>query len=231
MRTLNRKIRVDGKTSVSSIWSVPEGYDAARGSAVILAHGAGNDMRSPFLATVHSGLARRGLLAVRFNFPYTEQGRRAPDRAAVLEATWRAVVHAVRHDPKLSPRRLFLGGKSMGGRMASHVAAAGEPCSGLIFLGYPLHPPGRPDKLRSEHLAHITVPMLFVEGTRDPFCDLDLLQRVVKPLGAAVEVHVVEGGDHSLRVPKSLKRPDRAVLEEVVEAVAAWLTTQSRRAR
>ena len=231
MRTLKRKIRVDAETSVSSVWTVPDTYDPARDSGVVLAHGAGNDMHSPFLGTVHNGLARNGMLAVRFNFPYTEQGRRAPDRAPVLEATWRAVVQAVRDDPKLAPRQLFLGGKSMGGRMASHVAASGEACSGLVFLGYPLHPPGRTDKLRAEHLARIPVPMLFIEGTRDPFCELDLLQRVLKPLGVPVEVHVIEGGDHSFRVPKSLQRPEREVLNEVVDVVAVWVTRQSRTGR
>ena len=228
MRNLKRKIRVNAQTTVSSVWTVPDGYRPASGRAVILAHGAGNDMSSPFLATVHNGLARRGLLAVRFNFPYTEQGRRAPDRAQVLEAAWRAVVQAVREDAGLSPKHLILGGKSMGGRMASHLAAAGEPCSGLVFLGYPLHPPGRTDKLRAEHLARIAVPMLFIEGTRDPFCDLGLLRRVLKPLTVPVALHLIEGGDHAFRVPRALQRTEQEVLREVVEVIAGWAASVRR---
>jgi uncharacterized protein len=110
--------------------------------------------------------------------------------------------------------------------MASHVAAAGEPCSGLVFLGYPLHPPGRTDKLRAEHLGRIAVPMLFIEGTRDPFCDLDLLRRVLKKLKAPTTLHIIEGGDHSFRVPKALQRSEAQVLEEVVEVAAGWVGRQ-----
>lgn len=226
MRTLKRKIRVDEDRTVSSVWTVPDGYQAQSGRAVILAHGAGNDMDSPFLKTVHNGLARRGLLAVRFNFPYTEQGRKPPDRAPVLEATWKAVIKAVREDAKLSPQHLFTGGKSMGGRMASHVAAAGERCSGVVFLGYPLHPPGRTDKLRTGHLARIIVPMLFIEGTRDPFCDLSLLRRALKPLKVPTTVHVIEGGDHSFRVPKAMGRRENEVFEELIEVIDGWTAGQ-----
>lgn len=188
--------------------------------AVILAHGAGAGMDHPFMATVAEQLAS-DLAVVRFNFHYIEAGKKAPDRQSVLEDTFRAVVDHVRAD--LAPRRLVLGGKSMGGRVASHLAAAGIACDGLVFLGYPLHPPGRPDRLRDAHLYDIAAPMLFVEGTRDPFCPLDTLEQVRAKLSAPNEVVVVEDGDHSLRVRRSSGRSSDEALMEATDAVKAWV--------
>jgi len=222
MKQLERAIAVSPDHAVSSVWCVPRGYDAAR--ALVLAHGAGNDMHSAFLSYVHTTLAERGVLTVKFNFPYTERKARAPDRPAVLEATWRAVAAAVRDDPELAPRRLALGGKSMGGRIASMIAADGEPCAGLVLLGYPLHPAGQPGKLRVEHLARLRVPTLFVQGTRDPLCDMSLLEAALEPLTAPVTLHRIEEGDHSFAVPKRLGRDSRAIWEEIAGVVEQWLS-------
>ncbi len=222
MRILERKIGLEPDGRISSLWALPSGYTAAD-TAVVLAHGAGNDMHSRFLNTIHLGLAERGLLSVKFNFPYAEEGRRAPDRMPRLEATWRAVLAAVLGDPELAPGRLFLGGKSMGGRVASHLAAAGADCDGLLFLGYPLHPAGKPEQLRDRHLANIQCPMLFVAGTRDPLCRLELLQPVLARLGNRARLHLIEGGDHSFRLPKRLGRSEEAVWEEILEAATAWI--------
>lgn len=222
---LTRTIAVGAERKVSSVWAVPTAYPQTHSTGLILAHGAGNDMTNPFLGHVHRCLAQRGVLTVKFNFPYKEQGRKAPDRAPILEATWRAVVERVRGDPQLRPNRLFLGGKSMGGRMASHLAAAGEPCDGLVFLGYPLHPARKPEQLRAAHLKDVTAPMLFVQGTRDDLCDLDRLQAVLGNLRAPATLHVVDGGDHSFKVPKRLGRSEAEVWHEIVEVVAAWLET------
>ena len=222
MEEQRRQIPVDEKTSVSSVWSVPDGWSDGPRRAVILAHGAGNDMDSPFMQAVHDGLAARGLLAVRFNFPYKERGAKAPDRAPVLEATWRAVAAAVRDDP-LGPAKLVLSGKSMGGRIASHLAAEGEPCAGLLFLGYPLHPAGKPEKLRAEHLERIACPMCFIQGSRDRLCQLDLLQKELERLPAPVMLHVVDDGDHSFQVPKRIGRSNEEVLEEVIATAGGWI--------
>jgi predicted alpha/beta-hydrolase family hydrolase len=222
MRILERVIDLGPDGRVSSLWAMPPGY-AAGGAAVALAHGAGNDMHSPFLSAIHLGLAERGLLSVKFNFPYAEQGRRAPDRMPRLEAAWRGVLTAVRGDPELAPGRLFLGGKSMGGRVASHLAAAGARCEGLLFLGYPLHPAGKPERLRDSHLAKIACPMLFVEGTRDPLCRLELLQPVLARLGTRARLHLIAGGDHSFRLPKRLGRSEREVWDEILEAATRWM--------
>jgi len=223
MRIFDRSIELLDGIRVSSRWAVPDGYAARPRSALLLAHGAGSDMHNPFLSFVHEGLAQRGLLTVKFNFPYKELGRKAPDPMPRLEATWRAAVEALRQEPDLAPDRLFLGGKSMGGRVASNLAAQGLACDGLVFLGYPLHPAGKPERLRAEHLARIACPMLFVQGTRDPLCDLSLLDRVLLPLGPRVSLRRIEGGDHSFKLLKRLGRSDREVREEILAAVAGWV--------
>ncbi|GAB4355871.1 MAG: alpha/beta hydrolase [Methylohalobius crimeensis] len=221
MKTLERKLKIDPKRKTTSLWAVPEDYD--RQLAVILAHGAGSDMHHPFLSFVQESLAERGVLTVKFNFPYKEEGRKAPDRMLVLLATWKAVVDAVRNDPDLAPQRIFLAGKSMGGRAASMLAAEGEACAGLIFLGYPLHPPDKPDKPRTEHLPRINCSMLFIQGTRDRLCDLERLRPVLDTLSVPVDLHVIEGGDHSFKVLKRLGRSEGDVWKEIVEATADWI--------
>jgi uncharacterized protein len=178
-------------------------------------------MRAEFMQVFAEGLASRGLRVVRFNFLYAEQGRRSPDRQPVLEATYRAVVEQVRASSP--PHKLVLGGKSMGGRIASHIVAAGEAADGLVFLGYPLHPPGKPERIRDEHLKQIRTPMLFVEGTRDPFCPLETLARVRKEIAAPTEVFVVEGGDHSLKVRKSSGRSTAEAWNDAIAAVSDWI--------
>src|SRR5438477_6660533 len=152
LATRRRRVVLPGGGAVSSIVALPVGFRAGRNPAVILAHGAGADMRSPFMSAVHAGLAREGFVAVKFNFPYTEARRRAPDPRPVLERCYRAVIDAIAADRALVPPWIAIGGKSLGGRIASYVAAAGAPVRGLVFLGYPLHPAGRPDALRADHL-------------------------------------------------------------------------------
>ena len=191
---------------------------------LLLAHGAGAGMDHPFMRSVAEGLAMAGIGVMRFNFAYTEQARKAPDRQNVLERTFSEVAAGARE--LLSPGKLFLGGKSMGGRIASHLAAAGEPCDGLVFLGYPLHPPGRPERIRDAHLYEIDVPMLFVEGTRDPFCPLDTLGPVLSQLKAPHDLVVIEDGDHSFKVRKSSGRTSAEALGEVVGAVAEWVASR-----
>jgi uncharacterized protein len=172
----------------------PEGADAV----VVLGHGAGSGMRSPFMAGIARGLVEAGLAVARFDFPYMHAGKKAPDPAPALVETWRLARDAVAARTGLP---LAAGGKSLGGRIASMAAAEGMPAEALVFLGYPLHPPGRPDKLRREHLAQVRAPMLFLQGSRDPFARPDLLAETVTSLGERATLAVVEGGDHSFRVP------------------------------
>ena len=201
--------------------------DKARAVAtVILGHGAGASQSSDFMVAFARGLARRGCHAVTFNFPYTEAGRRLPDRPATLEGCVRAVIAAVRTRASLAAAPLVIGGKSMGGRIASQVAAAGvADLAALVFLGYPLHPPGKPEQLRSAHLPRIRQPMLFVQGSRDAFGTPDELRAVLDPLGASAHLHVVEGGDHSFAVPRRGPVTQPQVFERVQDDIVAWLET------
>jgi predicted alpha/beta-hydrolase family hydrolase len=177
-------------------------------------------MRHEYMEAFARGLAERSSTVYRFNFLYTELGKKAPDRQPVLEETYAAVVEEIRSDA-VGP--LILGGKSMGGRIASHIAASGTECDGLVFLGYPLHPPGRPDRIRDAHLGGVTAPMLFVEGTRDPFCPLDTLRDVLDKLGPRHELVVIDDGDHSLKVRKSSGRSTSAAWAEAMDAIADWI--------
>ena len=212
-----RRFAIAGESVAGAVHAARE---PSRGVTFVLAHGAGTNMDHAFLVAVAERLAARGVAVVRFNFPYTERGDRAPDRAPVLEACYRAVLAQVRAD--LGGDRLVIGGKSMGGRMASHLAAAGEPLDGLVFLGYPLHPAGRPQQLRDAHLPRIAVPMLFLTGTRDALCPLDTLRPILARLPQAT-LHVVDDGDHSFAVRKKSGRTAEMVLVELADATVGWL--------
>src|SRR5437867_3377765 len=188
----------------------------------VLAHGAGAGMRHPFLESISQRLAERRIATLRYQFPYVEKRARRPDPPAVAAATVRAaVIEAARVAPGLP---LVAGGKSFGGRMTS-TAQAEQPLPGvrgLVFFGFPLHPPGRPGDSRAEHLARVQIPMLFLQGDRDDFADLKLLKPVLKRLGDRATLHLVEGGDHSFHVLKRSGRTDAEVMGELVDAIAVW---------
>jgi predicted alpha/beta-hydrolase family hydrolase len=205
-------------------------YPAAQnraGITLVLAHGAGAGQRSAFLVRFATGLAARGIDAVTFDFSYTERGRRVPDPGPKLEACYRAAIAVVRSHEKVGRNQLAIGGKSMGGRIASQVAAAGEKeaagVRGLVFLGYPLHPPGKPDQLRAKHLMDVTAPMLFVQGSRDAFGTPDELRPILEKLQARAELHVVEEGDHSFKVLKRAGIAQDDVYEAILDRIAGWL--------
>jgi predicted alpha/beta-hydrolase family hydrolase len=191
---------------------------------VLLGHGAGADQLSAFMRMAAGGLAARGFDVMTFNFLYKEQGRGIPDPKARLEACYQAVIETARAHRKLKKNRLVIGGKSMGGRIASQVAAV-EPngIAGLVFLGYPLHPPGRPDKMRDEHLQDVHAPMLFVQGARDAFGSADEIRAVIKGRRLPAELYAIEGGDHSFKVPKSLGVPQENIYEVIMDEVARWI--------
>jgi len=222
MTTSDFKIQVTDADSVSARL-----YPAAKAErtlvSLILGHGAGANQLSGFMRLFSAGLAERGLDVVTFNFLYMEQGRKIPDPAARLESCYRAVIDAVVKHKKLKGNRVVIGGKSMGGRIASQVAAS-QPgdMDGLVFLGYPLHPPGRPDKLRSEHLPKIKAPMLFVQGSRDAFGTKQEIVTIIKGLKLRAELYSVEGGDHSLKAPKSVG-PQEQIYSETMDAIKTWI--------
>jgi uncharacterized protein len=214
---------VSGRTSKlkGKSGELPLLFNRAKNSLaeLVLAHGAGAGMRSDYMEFFASELSNRGIDVYRFDFPYMASGRRAPDRAPVLEAAWAEVIESVRDESK----PLFVGGKSMGGRIASQAVANGSDVDGLVFLGYPLHAPGRPDKLRVDHFSQISAPMLFVEGTRDPFCPLDTLKRVLKKVRTSTEVVVIDDGDHSFKVRKASGRSTKDAWSEAADAVQTWI--------
>lgn len=215
-------------------WVTARRYDGGRSplAALVLAHGAGASQASDFMVTYASGLASRGVTVVTFNFPFTERGRKLPDPQPVLETCYRAVLDQVAADPAASALPLFIGGKSLGGRMASHVAAAGAEAGGgwwdrlrgLVFLGYPLHPPGRPQQVRVSHLPRIVHPMLVVQGAKDAFGTPAELRLFFDVLPAPAEVYVVEQGGHSLEVPKRSGLAQMEVDAGVQDRIVTWIS-------
>jgi len=189
---------------------------------LVLAHGAGAGMRHPFMEKLAGELAGVGIATLRYQFPYMEGRRRVPDAPAVLMAT---VVAAVRAAAEAAPGLpLLAGGKSMGGRMTSQAAAQRplEGVRGLVFFGFPLHPPNQPGTKRADHLAKVAIPMLFLQGTRDTLADLTLLRPVCTKLGSRATLHVIETADHSFHVLKKSGRSDPEVLRELAEKAASW---------
>jgi len=214
----------DGSSATGLLYRPPRA--ARSGVTLILGHGAGAGQLHPFMQLFASGFAERGIDALTFNFQYMEQGRRVPDPKPKLEACYRSVIEAALGSKKLKGNRLVIGGKSMGGRIASQVAAGvsnKQEIVGLVFLGYPLHPPGKPDQLRDAHLPQIKSPMLFVQGSRDAFGSPDELRATIKKHRLPATLHVVAGGDHSLKVPKALGIPQNEVYASTMDSIAAWI--------
>jgi len=220
IRVTEQSIEVPGSGAVDSVLLMP----ADARALYVLAHGAGAPMRHAFMQAIAEALAARGVGTLRYNFPYTQAGRRSPDRPPVLEATVRAAIEAAAGLADGLP--VFAGGKSMGGRMTSQAlaAVADERVRGVAFLGFPLHGVGKPPGTeRAAHLTDVAQPMLFVQGTRDSLADLALMRSVVAGLGSRASLHVVEDGDHGFHVRKKSGRDDAAVIEEIADAVSAWM--------
>jgi predicted alpha/beta-hydrolase family hydrolase len=209
---------VDGGVEVSALLSMP----AKARRLLVLAHGAGAGMHHPFMEMLAGELASVGVATFRYQFPYMEERRRIPDSPAVLTA---AVVAAVRAAAEAAPGLpLLAGGKSMGGRMTSQAAAEHplDGVRGLVFFGFPLHPPNRPGTKRADHLARVTMPMLFLQGTRDTLADLKLLRPLCVKLGPRATLHIIETADHSFHGLKRSGRSDAEVLRELAETAASW---------
>jgi len=223
MAVENIKIRVNDRDTVSGILSAPGRTPAAAG--VVIAHGAGADMHTPLIRFLADGLYAAGYATLRFNFPYKEKGRKAPDPPSKLVDTGMAAYQYFMDAVK--PRKVIVAGKSMGGRIVSQMAGDRllNP-DGLVFYGYPLHPPGKKDRLRDAHLYAIKAPMLFFSGTRDSLCDLNLLHPVLEKLHRA-DLVVIEGGDHSFRLLKRAGIPEREVFDRLLKETTAWLDAQN----
>ncbi len=210
---------VDGAIRVSGLLQAP----AQPRACYVLAHGAGAGMAHPFMAAVAAGLAERGIATLRYQFPYMEQGGKPPDPPKVAQAAVRAAVaEAARRLPQLP---LFAGGKSFGGRMTSQAQAAAPLAGvrGLVFLGFPLHPAGKPSHARGEHLFAVEIPMLFLQGTRDALAALAELEPLCRQLGPRATLRLYEDADHSFHVPKRSGRSDAQVRGELLDALAVWI--------
>jgi predicted alpha/beta-hydrolase family hydrolase len=213
-------IDIGGETTSAAYDPAPNGDHSA---VFVCAHGAGGNMADKGVLAVSRALGERGLDIVRFNFLYKEQRSGRPDPMPKLEETTAAVVARVRAE--LTPKRLIIGGRSMGGRAASMLAAKGFACSGLLLLAYPLHPAGRPDQLRDAHLPSIHVPVLCANGTRDALCTPELMTNALERVTTRWQMLWLAGADHSFHVLKSSGRTDAQVMTEVADAVEAWVPT------
>lgn len=224
MKTLKVSIPIRDDEKVSSVIMVPADFKKDKTVGVILAHGAANDMENPLIVDLANGLAVAGCLTLRFNFLYKEKGRKAPDSQKKLEYTWQQVYRYLEAHPQYATKKIVAAGKSMGGRVASQMAAAGDlPAAGLVFLGYPLHPPGKKDRLRDAHLYDLHMPLMFYAGSRDPFCDLELLYPVLNRLNCDWELDIIEGGDHSFRFLKSAEISPQQVHDRILDKIVDWI--------
>jgi predicted alpha/beta-hydrolase family hydrolase len=216
------ELRIPLETGATSALVYPAESPAA---SLILAHGAGAGQRSTFMVACAAGLAARGFDVITFDFPYMAAKRKLPDRGPLLEATYQTVIETVRGEIESARRFLFIGGKSMGGRIATQVAAASRepPVTGLVLLGYPLHPPGRPDTLRAAHLPAVARPMLFVQGSRDSFGTPHELAPILTLLTPSPCIHVVDGGDHSLVITRRDPKKQSAANDVVYDVIARWI--------
>lgn len=215
------RIPLEGGDSTSGLLLAPERPRAC----YVFAHGAGAGMGHAFMAAVAEGLAQRGIATLRFQFPYMEQGSKRTDAPAVAQAAVRAAVaEAARRLPGVP---LFAGGKSFGGRMTSQAQAEAPLAGvrGLVFVGFPLHPAGKPGITRAKHLAQVALPMLFLQGTRDELAEMDLVRAVTEGLGPRATLHVVEAADHSFHVLVRSGRNDAQVRAELLDTIEAWITS------
>ena len=220
----NVRIDLDDHVHVSAGLAGPDHPSQANGAGLIFAHGAGNDMNNPLIVALADGLAIAGCGTLRFNFPYKEKGKKSPDSQKKLVHAWRCAYAYMRENTIFPIDRIIAAGKSMGGRVASQMVAEGlMDVAGLIFLGYPLHAPGKKDQLRDAHLYRIRVPMLFFAGTGDPLCDMDKLNTVLEDLPSPHDLEVIEGGNHSFNLPKAYSRSEADVHRKILENCLAWL--------
>ncbi len=215
---------VHGLTEVSGVLGTPEWWPTGSRISVVLAHGGTGDQSDPLIESLHRQLTERKYLTLRFNFPFAEAGRKRPDDLPVLVQTLRAAVAVLGRDPTAAPAHLFLAGKNLGASVIAHLAATSRVrVEGLVLLGFPLHPQGKPEKVRADDLFRVVCPMLFVQGSRDRSCDLEVLRRTLLRVGAPTHLHVVAEADHALHVPKRSGRTDEEVQAEVLAVVDAWI--------
>ena len=222
----NIEIFIDLKNgeSVSGVISGPDTHNEKSNVGIVFAHGAANDMDHPVIVAVSELLAEAGYITLRFNFLYREKNKKSPDPEHRLVDAWKCAIDYLRQDLSYNITHIVAAGKSLGGRIASQASASGDiNPDALVFFGYPLHAPGRKDKLKDAHLYDIKKPMLFFEGTRDPFCDLEKFQDVFKKLSCRKSLEIIDGGNHSFDLPKSDEKSPEDVYRQIVNKCKEWI--------
>jgi predicted alpha/beta-hydrolase family hydrolase len=214
---------VHGLEEVSAVLGIPRWWPTGSRVSVVLAHDKGTDMNDPPLAHVHRQLTERRYLTLRFNFPFAEAKKTRPDSINVLRRTLRAAIGALGRDPTAAPAHLFLGGKGLGGQMALDLASTRLRVDGLFMMSYPLHPQGKPEKVQADQLFRIVNPVVFLQGSRDRTCDLDVLRRTLTRVGAPSALFVSQEADRNFSVPKKSGRTDDEVRDEISAALDEWI--------
>ena len=212
-----------GLEEVSGVLGVPRWWPTGGRVGVVLAHDASSCMADPLIEQLHRDLTELRYLTLRFNFPFAEAQRKRPDAVSVLRRTYRAALGALGRDPGAAPAHIFLGGAGLGAEVACDLAGSRVRADGLVILGYPLHPQGRPEKTQADRLYRVVCPMLFVQGTRDRRCDLDALRRTLLRVGAPTTLHVCEEADHRFQVPKKSPRTPQNVQRELLATIDGWI--------
>jgi predicted alpha/beta-hydrolase family hydrolase len=214
---------VHGLSEVSAVIGEPRWWPTGSRVSVVIAHGSNNDLADPLVEHLARELTERRYLTLRFNFPFAEAGKRRADRMQILRRTYRAAVSALARDPTAAPAHLFLSGMGLGGRVAAELAGERLRVDGLFFLGYPLHPRDKPERVEPEQLFRVVSPMLFLQGTRDRHCDLETLRRTLARVGAPTTLHVCPEADKDFAVPKKSGRTDEEVREGLLGAIDGWI--------
>ncbi len=212
-----------GLSEVSAVLGVPRWWPTGSRVSVVLAHGAARSQDEPLLVDLHRELTERRYLTLRFNFPFAEAQKKRPDSMSVLRRTFRAAIGALARDPTAAPAHLFIGGKGLGGQVAADLVAARVRADGSFFLGYPLHSQDKPEQVQAEQLYRIISPMLFLQGTRDRHCDLDVLRQTLTRVGAPTALHTCQEADNHFHVLKKSGRRDEEVRDELVGAIDGWI--------
>jgi len=214
---------VHGIEQVSAVLGIPRWWPTGSRVGVVIAHGQGDSLADPLIEHLQRELTERRHLTLRFNFPFAEAGKRRPDARPVLRRCYRAALAILSRDPSSAPARIFLGGMGLGGQVAAELASARIRSDGLFLLGYPLHPQRKPDEAQPEQLFRIVAPLLFCQGTRDPYCELDALRRVLRSVGAPTNLLVVEDADRHFHVPRKSGRTPEDVHAEILAAMDGWI--------
>lgn len=219
---------VHGADQVSAVLGIPRWWPTGARLGIVIAHGAGSDMNDPVISYLHRGLTERRFLSLRFNFPFAETrtpaGKpRRPDSMTVLRRCFRAAIGALARDPTAAPAHLFLAGKGLGAQVAADLSISRIRADGLVLLGYPLHPAGKPEKAEADQLYRVVAPMLFLQGTRDRYCDLDALRQTLVRVGAPTALYVAQEADHHFKVPKRAERPEEEVRAEMLGVIDSWI--------